>query len=145
MGLGFERLPDAAAEGDPVAIVRLAQYQGVQGIDVEELLEAEAAKYEHSTELQARATVTEVQALVALARGDFARALERAQASFRLLFAPDGSALHTATRAAAWVGDLEALAEALGVFQEQPGRVMAAGARRRRRRWPPWRAGAGRR
>ena len=117
---------------DTVARLRLAQIRGLQGVDVEAQLAEHAARVAELTEFQAIATVSEVRALVALARGEWARALELAQASYRLVIGPDASALYTAARAAAWVGDAEALMEVLRLIEGQPGRVPATLAREAR-------------
>ena len=122
----------AASEEDAVARIRLAELRGLRGIDVRDQLDAHAAEVAKMTEKQAPASVDEVRAEVALALGDFARALELAQGSYRIVIAPDGDALQTAGRAAAWIGDAEALAEAIGLLDEQPGRVPAAGVREAR-------------
>jgi class 3 adenylate cyclase/tetratricopeptide (TPR) repeat protein len=119
----------ASEDQDLVARVRLAEIRGMQGTDVEEELQTRAAEAADLTEFQAPATVGEVRAIVALARGEFQRALELAQAAYRIVIAPDGTALQTAARAAAWVGDADAVGEALRLMEEQPGRVPAAGAR----------------
>ena len=120
-------LPDAVADGDPVAAVRQLQFECLMGIDVEERLAHETIKYVGTTELQATAVMDEVAALAAMARGEFTRALELAQKSFRLVFAPDGNAVQIANRAAAWTGDREALRDLIGVYEGVPGRVMSAG------------------
>jgi hypothetical protein len=119
------------AEDDEMgpARVRRAQIQGFRGEDVEAEFEAAAESVADMTELQARAGVDEARAMVALGRGEPQRALELAQRSYRLNIAPDGTALQTASRAAAWLGDVASLREALGTFEEQPGRVPAAARR----------------
>jgi tetratricopeptide (TPR) repeat protein len=117
---------------DLVALLRLAEIRGMQGADVEDALQTRAAQAADLTEFQAPATVSEVRAIVALARGELQRALELAQAAYRLVIAPDGTALQTAARAAAWLGDADAVGEAVRLMEEQPGRVPAAGAREAR-------------
>ena len=117
---------------DVVARVRLAEMRGMQGADVEEELTARAAEAADVTEVQAPAGVSRARAVVALARGEFQRSLELAQASYRIAMEPDGQALVAAARAAAWVGDAEALGEAHRLLEEHPGRVPAAGAREAR-------------
>ena len=117
---------------DVVARMRLAQIRGQQGQDVEDQLAEHADRVASLTEFQAIAAVAEVRALVALARGEFARALAFAQDSYRLAFGPDGSALFTAVRAAAWVGDADSLGDALRLIESQPGRVPATLAREAR-------------
>ena len=81
------------------------------------------------TEAQTQSTVDEVRASVALARGDASAALGFAQRSYRQVVAPDSTAVSTAARAAARLGDLAAAREALGVLEGQPGRVARTAAR----------------
>ncbi len=109
------------------AQVRLADIRGMRGVDVEAWLETAAERVAERTELQARSGVDEARARVALARGDRRAALRFAQASYRLNFSPDSTAVHTAARASAWLGDAEALREALECLEGLPGRVVAAG------------------
>jgi hypothetical protein len=78
------------------------------------------------TEVQAQASVDEVHALVALGQGDRRAALDLARRSYQRNNAPDSSALQTATRAAAWIADRQALTDALAVLGAIPGRVPAA-------------------
>jgi tetratricopeptide (TPR) repeat protein len=122
------RLEEAVAvdELDVVAELRLAQIRGMRGVDVEAMLARHAAQVADMTEVQAPATVSEAQAIVALARGEFVLALELAQASYRLQLSPDGQALQVAARAGAWVGDAEAVREAIRLLEDQQGRVPAA-------------------
>ena len=122
----------AASEDDLVAKMRLADLQGLRGEDVEAQLEALAAAVAELTELQAKSGVAEVRAEVALAHGEFPKALEMAQMSFRLAIGPDGDALQTAGRVAAWVGDVDALREVLDLLEQQPGRIAAAAIREAR-------------
>ena len=122
----------AASEDDLVAKMRLAGLRGLRGEDVEAQFEALAAAVAELTELQAKSGVAEVRAEVALARGEFPKSLEMAQMSFRLAIGPDGDALQTGGRVAAWVGDVDALREVLDLLEQQPGRVAAAAIREAR-------------
>jgi tetratricopeptide (TPR) repeat protein len=122
----------SAGEEDTVAELRLAQIQGMKGADVGAKLEAFAADAAEMTEVQAPATVADARAWVALAQGDFQRALEFAKASTAVGPGPDGSALVPAARAAAWLGDRQALDDAVRQLEELPGRVPAAAAREAR-------------
>jgi hypothetical protein len=84
------------------------------------------------TEAQAQSSVDEVRASVALARGDLTEALQAARQSYRRYVAPDSTSHITAGRAAAWLGDAAGVKEALGVLQEQHGRVNDAAGREAR-------------
>jgi tetratricopeptide (TPR) repeat protein len=113
-------------ETDDVAKMRDAELRGLRGENVEVELQALADLAAEMTEVQAPASVDEVRAVVALARGDHRAALDLARRSYRLNISPDGTAPQTAARAAAWVGDRQAIRDVLAVLQEQPGRVPAA-------------------
>jgi len=119
----------AADENDRVGRLRLAMIRGLQGADVDEQLRDIAQRVADMTEIQAPAAVAEVRAEVASARGDFRTALELAQFAYRLSSSPDGIAPTTAARAAAWLGDADALREAMEKLEARPGRVPAAAAR----------------
>ena len=122
----------AASEDDMVAKIRLAELRAFRGEDVEDQLEALAAAVAELTEIQARAGVAEVRAEIALAWGEFPKALELAQTSFRLGIGPDGDALQTAGRVAAWTGDADALREVSDLLEQQKGRIAAAAIRESR-------------
>jgi class 3 adenylate cyclase/tetratricopeptide (TPR) repeat protein len=115
----------AAMHTDYTARLRGAQIRGLQGIDVEAELQTLADVVGGIGEVQAPATVDEARADVAFALGDFARALELARRAYRVNIAPDGTGLQTAARAAAHLGDAEALREALDLLGTQPGRLPA--------------------
>ncbi|MEO6294323.1 MAG: adenylate/guanylate cyclase domain-containing protein [Candidatus Limnocylindria bacterium] len=115
----------AATENDQAAKMRLAEIRGLRGVDVADDLQALADRVADMTEVQAQASVEEVRALVALARGSYAEALDRARRSYSLNIAPDASAPQTAMRAAAWLRDAPAVTDALRVLEGQPGRVPA--------------------
>jgi len=116
----------AATENDAAARMRRAEIRGLRGINVQAEFQALAALVAEMTEVQAHASVDEVRALVALAIGDFAAALDLARRSYELSIAPDATATQTATRAAAWLRDAPAVNHALRTFEGQPGRVPAA-------------------
>jgi len=116
----------AAIDTDYTAQLRRAQIRGLQGVDVQADLQAVADHVVDSTEVQAHAMLDEVRAWVALALGDFREAYELARRSYQLNIAPDGTALQTAARAAAWMGDAQGVGEALAVLAGQPGRAPAA-------------------
>nr|MBA2266479.1 AAA family ATPase [Chloroflexota bacterium] len=103
----------AVTENDITARLRLAEIRGLQGVDVEDELQAVADRVADMTEVQAQATVGEVRALVALARGDQRQAIERARRSYEQNMAPDATAAQTGSRAAGWLGDAAALRHAL--------------------------------
>jgi hypothetical protein len=50
-------------------------------------------------------------------------ALDYARRSYQKNIAPDATASQTATRAAAWIGNRQALTDALDAVRKQPGRV----------------------
>jgi hypothetical protein len=81
------------------------------------------------TEVQAQASVEEVRAVVALARGDNHEALELAQRAYRRGVVADATAPATAIRAAAWLGDAGSARETLAALDGQHGRVVEAARR----------------
>jgi hypothetical protein len=125
------RETDVAAESphDIAAQMRLAEIQGLRGQDVERELQRLAAIVADMTEVQAIASVDEIRAEVAFARGDDAKALDFARRSYRVSLAPDSTTVQTAARAAARSGDLAGIKEAIHAMEGQPGRV-SAGIRR---------------
>jgi tetratricopeptide (TPR) repeat protein len=116
----------AASENDAAAKMRLAEIQGLRGIDSSEDLRHLAERVEAMTEMQAVATVAEVRGLVALAQGDFQAALDLARQSYEVNIAPDATAPQTAMRAAGALRDAASLTHALGMVANAPGRVPAA-------------------
>jgi class 3 adenylate cyclase/tetratricopeptide (TPR) repeat protein len=115
----------AATEKDLAARMRLAEIRGLRGLDVESDFQTLADLTAEMTEVQARASVDETRALVALARGDHRAALELARRSYEQNVAPDATAPQTAMRAAASLGDAQGVTDALRVLEGQPGRVAA--------------------
>jgi tetratricopeptide (TPR) repeat protein len=115
----------ARSEHD-VARFRLAELRGLMGHDVEAEFAVVAKSVEESTEVQAQATVNEGMAVVALAAGDLARALDLARRSYERLVSPDSPALQIAGRAAAWLGDEATLVDVNARLARQPGRLPAA-------------------
>jgi class 3 adenylate cyclase len=118
----------ASLDTDLTAKLRRAQIRGMQGADVEADIQAVADRVAGATEIQWPATIDEVRAQVALSNGRARDALELARRSYERQVAPDASALQTAIRAAAWIGDVSALRDAHAVQQEQPGLVAQAAA-----------------
>ena len=113
----------AAMQTDLTARMRAAQIRGLRGTDVGAELQALADLVADSGEVQAPASVDEVRAEVAFALGDFARALELAQKSYRTNLAPDSTALQIAGRAAGFLRNADAVGEVLDILRTQPGRV----------------------
>jgi class 3 adenylate cyclase/tetratricopeptide (TPR) repeat protein len=116
----------AATENDLAARMRLAEIRGLRGMDVAEEFQGIADQTAAMTEIQAPASVAEVRALVALAQGDSREALDLARRSYGIAVAPDATAAQTAVRAAAWLGDAQAVRHAIGAMDGQVGRVPAA-------------------
>ena len=116
----------ATSDVDNAARMRRAEVLGLRGEDVESELAFLTELVENMTEVQAQASVADVKALVALARGELAAALDLARGSYRLSIAPDATAPQTAMRAAAWLGDAAAVADAVGMLEGHPGRVPGA-------------------
>jgi class 3 adenylate cyclase/tetratricopeptide (TPR) repeat protein len=110
-------------ETDVASRMRLAEIRGLLGLDVSDELDWLEERVADKTEVQAQASVDEVRAIVALASGDHRAALDYARRSYQTNIAPDATASLTALRAAAWLGDRQALTEALDVVRKQPGRV----------------------
>ncbi|MBA2263043.1 MAG: AAA family ATPase [Chloroflexi bacterium] len=115
----------ALTDTDQKAKMRLAEIRGLRGIDVEGELQALADGVADMTEVQARASVDEVRAVVALGLGNHRAALDLARRSYEHNIAPDATAPQTATRAAAWLRDASGVRAALRVLEAQPGRVPA--------------------
>ncbi|MEP7041182.1 MAG: adenylate/guanylate cyclase domain-containing protein [Chloroflexota bacterium] len=115
----------AAIHTDFTAQMRRAQIRGLRGVEVEEEFERVAAFFVDSTEVQAPASLDEVRAEVALARGDFAEAHRLAKRSYTQNIAPDSTAPRTAGRTACWLGKDDEAREALDLLAGQPGRVSA--------------------
>jgi class 3 adenylate cyclase/tetratricopeptide (TPR) repeat protein len=115
----------AALHTDFTAQMRRAQIRGLRGVEVEEEFERVAAFIADSTEVQAPASLDEVRAEVAVARGEFAEAHRLAKRSYSQNIAPDSTAPRTAGRTAAWLGHEDDAREALALLAEQPGRVSA--------------------
>ncbi|HEY6608781.1 MAG TPA: adenylate/guanylate cyclase domain-containing protein [Candidatus Limnocylindria bacterium] len=116
----------ATSEQDNTALLRRAEILGLRGHDTSADLQHVADFVAEMTEIQAPATIAEVRALMAFARGDQRAALDLAQSAYRLNMAPDANAVETAIRAAAALSDADAVAAALGMMEEYPGRVPAA-------------------
>ncbi len=116
----------AATENDAAARMRLAEIRGLRGSDVADELQAIADRAAQMTEIQAPASVAEVRALVALAQGDYRGALDLARRAYEITVAPDATSIQTAMRAAAWLGDPQAVRHAIGAMEGQAGRVPAA-------------------
>jgi tetratricopeptide (TPR) repeat protein len=115
----------AAIHTDFTAQMRRAQIRGLQGMEVEEEFARVAAFLADTTEVQAPASLDEVRAEVAMARGDFAEAHRLAKRSYTQNIAPDSTAPRTAGRTAAWLGQGDDAREALDLLAGQPGRVSA--------------------
>jgi class 3 adenylate cyclase/tetratricopeptide (TPR) repeat protein len=124
----LSELEDALARSDRdfAARMRHAELLGLRGHDTEADLRRLADDTANMTELQAQSAVGEVRALVALARGEPRAALDLAQAAYRTSLAPDATSVETAIRAAALLGDADAVTDALGAIEGSPGRVPAA-------------------
>jgi class 3 adenylate cyclase/tetratricopeptide (TPR) repeat protein len=115
----------SATENDVAARMRLAEVRGLRGVDVSDELQWLADRVADMTEVQAPASVDEMRALVALGLGEHRTALDLARRSYERSLPPDGIAPQIATRAAAWLGDAEAIRDALRVLEGRPGRVAA--------------------
>jgi class 3 adenylate cyclase/tetratricopeptide (TPR) repeat protein len=115
----------AATENDLAAKLRHAELRGLRGVDVADELQWLADRAADMTEVQAQASIDEVRAIVALAQANHRAALDLARRSYERNTAPDATAPQTATRAAAWLRDASALADALRNMEGQPGRVPA--------------------
>jgi len=113
----------AAIHTDFTAQMRRAQIRGLRGVEVEEEFDRVAAFLADSSEVQARASLDEVRAEVALARGDFTEAHRLAKQSYMQNIAPDSTAPRTAGRTAAWLGKQDDARDALDLLARQPGRV----------------------
>jgi tetratricopeptide (TPR) repeat protein len=115
----------SATENDVAARLRFAEIRGLQGVEVGDELESLAHRVAEMTEVQAPAMVDEVRAVVAFGHGDDRTALDLARGSYERNLPPDGTAPQTAIRAAARLGDAEAIRDALRVIDGQTGRVAA--------------------
>ncbi len=115
--------------GESSARFRLAEFRGLRGEDVAADFAAVRQRVGDTTELQVFATLDEAEALVALARGDFAEALALARRAYEAGSAPDTTTFQIAARAAAWGGDASALTSAIDHFRDKPGRLPAAARR----------------
>jgi len=116
-------------ETDAAARMRRAEIHGLRGMDVNDELQRMADRVAEVTELQTHATVDEVRAAVALARGDARGALELTRKWYLRGAGPDSWGPIVATRAAAWLEDAVAAREVLGALEGQRGRVAEAGRR----------------
>ena len=116
----------AASEHDQAARMRRAEILGMRGDDVEAEMQRITDLVASWTELQAQSTIGEAHAVVALARGDLRAALDLAQRAYRINIAPDATASETAIRAAAGLGEPDAVDDALQAIEDSPGRVAAA-------------------
>jgi hypothetical protein len=116
----------ARSDLDFAARMRRAELLGLRGDDTQADLQRLADEVAGMTELQAQSSVGEARAVVALARGETRAALDLAQAAYRTNRAPDGTSIETAIRAAALLGDAEAVTDALREIEGTPGRVTAA-------------------
>jgi class 3 adenylate cyclase/tetratricopeptide (TPR) repeat protein len=127
----IKELEEAAAslETDLTARIHLARFRGLRGEDVDADMRAISERLSDTSELQWRSTILDAHGSVVFAQGDPARALEMARASYTINLAPDNAAPLLAARAAAWIGDVTQLSEALEVQEQVPGRVTKAGSR----------------
>jgi tetratricopeptide (TPR) repeat protein len=116
----------AQLETDHAAQMRLAEIRGLRGLDAWPALDRLLEQVLSSSEIQAPASVLEVRAIVALSQGDFRAAVDAARDSYQRNIAPDATALQTASRAGAWLGDRTAVAHAAEVMAALTGRVPAA-------------------
>jgi hypothetical protein len=112
-------------EHDLAAVMRRAELLGLRGHDTDADFRRLAATVEDWTEQQAKSSVSEAQAVVALAKGQLRTALDLARRAYAINIAPDATSAETAIRAAAGLGDAEAVTHALRAF-DHPGRVTAA-------------------
>ncbi len=121
------QLEDAVGsnEHDLASIMRRAELLGLQGHDTEADFDRLATMVEDWTEQQAKSSVLEAKAVVALAKGDLRTALDLARNAYAINIAPDATSAETAIRAAAGLRDSDAVTDALRAF-EHPGRVTAA-------------------
>jgi tetratricopeptide (TPR) repeat protein len=113
-------------EHDLAARMRWAELRGLRGDDTDAEFQRLAEIIEDWTEMQAQSATAESRAVVALARGDLRAALELAQRAYSINIAPDATSAETAIRAAAGLRDADAVADALRVLENYPGRVTAA-------------------
>ena len=121
------QLEEAAGsnEHDLAAAMRRAELLGLRGHDTEADFERLAATVADWTEQQAKSSVDEARAIVALAKGDPRKALDHARRAYAINIAPDATSAETAIRAAAALRDADAVTDALRAF-DHPGRVTAA-------------------
>jgi class 3 adenylate cyclase/tetratricopeptide (TPR) repeat protein len=116
----------ATLETDLTARLRRAEIRGLQGADVEDDIQDVADRLADATEIQVQSSIDEVRAIVALAAGEAPRALDYARRAYQRNIAPDATALQTAARASAWIGDAREVTAALTHQERLPGRVSAA-------------------
>ncbi|HEX5040925.1 MAG TPA: adenylate/guanylate cyclase domain-containing protein [Candidatus Limnocylindria bacterium] len=116
----------AQLETDLAAQMRLAEIRGLRGEDVAAEIDRVCRLTAEMTEAQAPAAALEVKAIVALARGDSAAALDLARQSAEMNIAPDSTSLLTAARAATWVGDRAAIERAMEAMDGLRGRSITA-------------------
>ena len=116
----------AQFQEDLAARARRAELLGLRGEDVTADLQEVASRGYEMTEVQAISTTDEVRAIVALGQGDARAALDLARHAYETNLAPDSTGPQLATRAAAWLGDAEAVRHALGPIERHPSRVAAA-------------------
>jgi len=110
---------------DFMALLRRAHLRGLRGDVVEDDLRAVDELVAGLSDVQPSAAVDDVRAQLALARGDFAEAFHLAQRSHSRNSAADSYALPSAGRAAAWLGNIDDVAEVCQLLRQQPGRVPA--------------------
>ena len=113
-------------ERDLAARLRSAEIHGLRGMDVQDEMQDIADRAADMTEVQVETTLLDARSTVDFAIGDHRRALERARRSYGIELPPDGTAPQIAMRAAAWLGDLVAIEDALRALEGHPGRVPAA-------------------
>ena len=114
------------SERDLAGRLRSAEIQGLRGIDVEDEMRDIADRAADMTEVQVETTMLDARSTVDFALGDHRRALERARRSYGIELPPDGTAPQIAIRAAAWLGDVGAIDDAMRALDGHPGRVPAA-------------------
>jgi hypothetical protein len=106
--------------------MRLAELLGLRGHDTEADFARLAEMVADITEYQNQAAVAESQGVVALARGELARALEYCQKAYRINLQPGSTSVATAVRAAAALHDAAAVVDALAAIEGSPGRAESA-------------------
>jgi hypothetical protein len=111
---------------DLAARLRHAQVVGLRGGDTDAEFEGIAQEVADYTEGQVFSSIDEARASVELARGEARRALDLARRAYERVRAPDSYSCQIAIRAAAWLGDSDAVSDALRTVEGEPGRVPAA-------------------